>query len=144
MGVHARKIGLNWDHVISYSAVRCTETLDGFWEGYGAILHPNWDRRIYLASGATLLDVVHDLPDQDATVLMCGHNPGLEDLALLLVPDARGNDLRDELEAKLPTASLTELQFDVEKWADIKSGSAHLIRFIRPRDLDPKLGPEED
>ena len=144
MGEHALGLGLKWDHVISSPAVRCTETLDGFWEGYGRILHPNWDRRIYLASGATLLDVVHDLPDEDATVLMCGHNPGLEDLALMLVPDTRGDELRDDLEAKFPTASLAELQFDAEKWLDIKSGSARLTRFIRPRDLDPKLGPEED
>ena len=38
--------------------MRCTETLDTLWEGYGTILHPNWDRRVYLASPATLLDVV--------------------------------------------------------------------------------------
>ena len=144
MGEHALGLGLGWDHVISSPAVRCTETLDCFWEGYGRILHPNWDRRIYLASGATLLDVVHDLPDEDATVLMCGHNPGLEDLALMLVRDTRGDTLRDDLEAKFPTASLAELQFDEEKWSDIRSGCARLTRFIRPRDLDPKLGPEED
>ena len=65
MGEHALSLGLHWDHVVSSPAVRCTETLDGFWDGYGRILHPNWDRRIYLASGATLLDVVHDLPDEE-------------------------------------------------------------------------------
>lgn len=144
MGEHARDLGLNWDYVVSSPAVRCTETLDGFWEGYGRILHPNWDRRIYLASGATLLDVVHDLPDDDANVLMCGHNPGLEDLALMLVPDVQGDELRDRLEAKLPTASLAELQFDCESWPVVKDGSARLARFVRPRDLDPQLGPEED
>lgn len=144
MGEHARALGLTFDHVISSPAVRCTETLDGFWEGYGEILHPNWERRIYLASGATLLDVVHELPDEDATVLMCGHNPGLEDLALDLIPDVRGDELRDELEMKFPTASLAELQFDVDSWSAIKGGSARITRFIRPRDLDPDLGPSED
>jgi phosphohistidine phosphatase len=144
MGMHARDLGLSFDHIVSSPAVRCTETLEGFWEGYGRILHPNWDRRIYLASGATLLDVVHDIPDEDDKVLMCGHNPGLEDLALMLVPDVTGDSLRDSLEAKFPTASLAELQFDLEKWADITERSARIARFIRPRDLDPALGPEED
>jgi phosphohistidine phosphatase len=144
MGMHARDLGLFFDHVVSSPAVRCTETLEGFWDGYGRILHPNWDRRIYLASGATLLDVVHDIPDQDERVLLCGHNPGLEDLALMVIPDLSGDDLRDSLEAKFPTASLAELQFDVDKWADIRDGSARITRFIRPRDLDPGLGPEED
>jgi phosphohistidine phosphatase len=144
MGAHARNLGLNWDHVISSPAVRCTETLDGFWEGFGRILHPNWDRRIYLASGATLLDVVQELPDGDARVIMCGHNPGLEDLALMLVPDVKGDALRDSLEMKFPTASLAEMQFDVEQWRAIKEGGAKLTRFIRPRDLDAALGPEAD
>lgn len=144
MGTHARDLGLTFDHVASSPAVRCTETLEGFWEGYGQILHPNWDRRIYLASGATLLDVVHDLPAEDDHVLMCGHNPGLEDLALMLVPDRPGDELRDSLEMKLPTASLVELQFDAQAWCDIKEGSARITRFVRPRDLDPSLGPEQD
>lgn len=144
MGEHAHTLGLHWDHVVSSPAVRCTETLDAFWDGYGRILHPNWDRRIYLASGATLLDVVHDLPNEDAKVMMCGHNPGLEDLALMLIPDIRGDELRDELETKFPTASIAELQFDVEKWTDIKEGSGRITRFVRPRDLDADLGPEHD
>ncbi|MEY3658859.1 MAG: hypothetical protein RL425_1620, partial [Pseudomonadota bacterium] len=80
IGRYLRESECAFDHVISSPAVRCTETLDALWEGYGEILHPNWDRRIYLASGATLLDVVQDLPDSAERVMMCGHNPGLEDL----------------------------------------------------------------
>ncbi len=144
MGAHARELGLEFDHIISSPAVRCTETLDGFWEGYGRILHPNWDRRIYLASGVSLMDVVHDLPDEDSTVLMCGHNPGCEDLAMLLVPDEKDDSLREELEEKFPTASLAEISIDVACWADVREGQASLTRFIRPRDLDPLLGPEAD
>jgi phosphohistidine phosphatase len=144
MGQFAREAGLAFDHVVSSPAVRCTETLEGFWEGYGQILHPNWDRRIYLASGATLLDVAHDMPDEDDRVLMCGHNPGLEDLGLMLTPDAPGDILRDTLEMKLPTASLVELQFDVAKWSDVKEEGGRIVRFVRPRDLDPTLGPEQD
>lgn len=144
MGSHASELGLRWDHVISSPAVRCTETLDGFWEGYGHILHPNWDRRIYLASAATLLDLVQELPDDASNVIMCGHNPGLEDLALMLVPDSKGDDLRDSLEMKFPTCSLAELQFEIGSWADAREGGAALTRFVRPRDLDPALGPETD
>ncbi|NBR30958.1 MAG: histidine phosphatase family protein [Sphingomonadaceae bacterium] len=136
--------GWRFDYVISSPAVRCTETLDVLWEGYGEILHPNWDRRIYLASGATLLDVVQDLPDTVSSVLMCGHNPGLEDLILMLVPDQKGDALRDAVEQKLPTASVAELQFDTDHWADVQSNTARFTRLIRPRDLDPSLGPGMD
>jgi phosphohistidine phosphatase len=143
VGRHMKSLGLAWDHVVSSPAVRCIDTLDGVWEGYGKTLHPNWDRRIYLASGVTLLDVVHDQPDAHDRVLMCGHNPGLEDLILMLVPDKQEEALRDEVEEKFPTASFAELQFDVAHWSDVTASTGHLARFVRPRDLDASLGPED-
>jgi phosphohistidine phosphatase len=144
VGHHMRNLGLVFDAVVSSPAVRCVDTLDGVWEGYGRILHPHWDRRIYLASGATLLDVVHDQDDATGRVLMCGHNPGLEDLILMLVPDNSDDRLRDEVEEKFPTASVAEMQFDVEHWADVKTNGARLTRFVRPRDLDISLGPDSE
>ena len=142
VGQHMRELGLEFDHVLSSPAVRCVDTLDGLWEGYGTILHPNWDRRIYLASCVTLLDVVHEAPDAASGILMCGHNPGLEDLILLLVPDQADERLRDDVEEKFPTASFAELTFAVDHWSDVKANTAHLSRFVRPRDLDAALGPE--
>lgn len=144
IGTYLRREGWVFDHVVSSPAVRCTETLDALWEGYGQILHPNWDRRIYLASGATLLDVVQDLPDSADCVMLCGHNPGLEDLILMLVPDVAGDALRDAVEAKFPTAAVAELQLDVAHWAEAGTGKAQFTRLIRPRDLDPSLGPAMD
>ncbi len=138
IGQYMRREQVGVDHIVSSPAVRCTETLDILWEGYGEILHPNWDRRIYLASAATLIDVVQDLPDSAAHVLMCGHNPGMEDLALALVPDT-ASTARDTLEEKFPTASIAELALPIERWADLRPGTAQLNRFIRPRDLDPGL-----
>ena len=139
MGEHCRREGLAWDHVISSPAVRCIETLDGFWDGYGKTLKPVWDRRIYLASCVTLLDLINEAPPESENILLVGHNPGLEDLVLLLVPDD-GEDLRDTLEDKFPTASLAGMSFD-DDWNVLAARKAKLDRFVRPRDLDPALGP---
>lgn len=141
VGKHMRSLGLEFDAVVASPAVRCIDTLDGLWEGYGKTLRPQWDRRIYLASGVTLLDVLHDTNAGVASLLMCGHNPGLEDLILMLVPDRVDDRMRDDVEEKYPTASFAELEFD-GSWADLHSKSARLVRFVRPRDLDPELGPE--
>ncbi len=144
IGHHLRDAGWSFDHVISSPAVRCTETLDAFWEGYGRILHPNWDRRLYLASGPTLLDVIHELPDTTENVLLCGHNPSLEDLVIMLVADTKGDTLRDAIEEKFPTAAVAELLIDVTHWRDVDDGLAKFNRLVRPRDLDPNLGPDAD
>ena len=143
VGRKMRSLDLAFDHVVASPAVRVGETLDAVVAGYGRDLAPAWERRIYLASAATLLDVVHDLPAEAERVLMVGHNPGLEDFVLMMVAD-EPHPLRDAVEAKYPTASLAELQFDVADWADLAGGGARFTRFVRPRDLDPSLGPDAD
>lgn len=142
IGEHCRREGLAWDHVVSSPAVRCIETLDAFWEGYGKTLKPVWDRRIYLASCVTLLDTLNESPAEAQNVMMCGHNPGLEDLVLLLTPDD-GNTARDSLEDKFPTGSVAVLEFDGD-WAGLAARGARLAKFVRPRDLDPALGPDQN
>ena len=142
MGEYCRREGLSWDHVISSPAVRCIETLDGFWDGYGKTLKPVWDRRIYLASCVTLLDLINEAPVEAENILLVGHNPGLEDLVLLLVPD-EGAELRDSLEEKFPTASLAVMNFGGD-WSQLAARKAKLTRFQRPRDLDATLGPDRD
>src|SRR3546814_15528727 len=116
-------------------------TLDEFLEAYGQNVEANWDRRIYLASSATLMDVLRDIPEDKSDLLMLGHNPGLEDLILSLVSDDGTSRLRDEVAVKFPTASLAVIEIDVDKWNDVGPQTAKLACFIRPRDLDPTLRP---
>ncbi|RZF65358.1 histidine phosphatase family protein [Sphingomonas populi] len=143
MGRHLRSLGLSFDHVVASPAVRVMETLDEIERGYGKALNTAWDRRLYLASAETLLDVVRELPDITGDVLLVGHNPGLEDLVLMLVPEA-ADGLRDAVERKYPTASVARMAFDVSGWPSVDAGAAVLERFVRPRDLDPTLGPDQD
>lgn len=145
MGSHAQSAAFDVDSIISSPAVRCTETLDLFQPAAGlGTMEAHWDRRIYLASSATLIDVLRDLNDDDNSVLMVGHNPGMEDLILDLVPDDGSSPLRDLAEEKFPTSSLATMELDVASWADVDMRTARLTMFVRPRDLDPALGPEED
>ncbi|MGE3747800.1 MAG: histidine phosphatase family protein [Sphingomonadaceae bacterium] len=133
---------ISFDYIAASPAVRVVETIDHVAIGYGETMAPVWDKRAYLASASSLLDIIHEAPDDSDTMLLVGHNPGLEDLILLLVPDQTGDDARDAVEEKYPTASLAEIDFDVPHWADVKAGGGKLAYFKRPRDLDPALGPE--
>ncbi|MET0268917.1 MAG: histidine phosphatase family protein, partial [Sphingomonas sp.] len=84
MGRYMRDEGLTYDHVVASPAVRVVDTLDELWDGYGRSLSAVLDKRIYLASCVTLLDVVHDAPDEAGHILLSGHNPGMEDMILML------------------------------------------------------------
>ena len=142
VGEQMRALGLGFDHIVASPAIRVMETVEHLGHGYGRRIEPEWDRRLYLASTAMLLDLIHTLPADADRVLMIGHNPGLEELVLLLTADAPDATLRREVAAKYPTASLAELHI-VGDWATLLPGEARLMRFIRPRDLDPSLGPDD-
>lgn len=143
MGEHMQEEGVLFDSAIASPAVRVVETLESVARGYGEAIEPEWDRRVYLASNMTLLDIVHETDDSIGSLLLAGHNSGLEDLILLLVPDSKDDMVRAEIEEKFPTCSLAEMEFDVESWEDLAPGTGKLLRFVRPRDLDSELGPDE-
>lgn len=142
MGRHIRSLGLGFDHVVASPAIRVRETIDDVGAGYGAALSPEWDRRLYLASAATIVEVIHDAPAGASRLLIVGHNPGLEDLVEMLV-GAGDPALRAAAAQKYPTATIAELTVDLD-WAGIGGGDATLTRFVRPRDLDAALGPDYD
>ncbi|WP_340264793.1 SixA phosphatase family protein [Sphingobium mellinum] len=141
MGQFARSRKMQFDLLVASPAVRVVQTLDTFLAGYGEGLEPHWDRRIYLASAPTLFDVIRDLPETATNAIMAGHNPGLEELILELVPDDGASPLRPDVEAKFPTASLAVMDLAIDRWVDARPTIATLVSFTRPRDLDPALGP---
>jgi len=133
------------DRIVASPAVRVTQTLDIFQPAADLDnLEPHWDRRIYLASAATLIDVIRETGRDAAHLLISGHNPGLEDLILMLVPESDGDTLRATVEEKLPTSALARLELDIDDWHALDTGLARITAFIRPRDLDPALSPAMD
>jgi phosphohistidine phosphatase len=142
VGHEMKAQGLAFDRILASPARRVAETLEEVAAGYGAI-EPDYDERLYLAATSTLLEIVRRTPDEVERLLLVGHNPGLEELALRLsVRDEEG--LRGEVEVKYPTGTVAEISLPVEHWTDVKERMGKIVRFIRPRDLDPELGPDAE
>jgi phosphohistidine phosphatase len=140
MGREMRRLGLGFDRVLASPAARVTETLTELAQGYGAAVDTRFDETIYLAPVDTLLALIRAADDADARLLLVGHNPGMEQLALLLSgPGA----LRGEIAVKYPTGALAEIGFEVGHWRDVAPGEGRLARFIRPRELAEGLGPDD-
>lgn len=143
VGRKLHELAFHFDQVVASPAARVRETIDSLEQGYGRPLEPHFDRRIYLASASALLEVIHGVPDSADMLLLIGHNPGLEELVFLLVPDRETDFERDKVEQKYPTAAVAEIRLSVDRWSEVSASSGHLTRFIRPRDLDPALGPDQ-
>jgi phosphohistidine phosphatase len=141
MGQEMRRLDFTFDAVVASPAERVVETLAEVSHGFGTELPARFEEDIYLASSESLLDLVRETPDSVESLLLAGHSPGIERLTLHL---ARPKDaeLRASVEEKFPTGALVELALPGDRWQDIEEAKATLVRFIRPRDLDPELGPE--
>jgi len=93
-----------------------------------------FEDEIYMASEGSLLDRLRQVGESEVCVLMVGHNPGIEDLALLLAGGGDQKGLK-RMARKFPTAACAQLSIDVPRWADLAPGEAMLERFVRPKDL---------
>lgn len=144
MGAHIGRHGVAWKRVLASPAVRVTQTIELASQAAGQSPPITWDRRLYLASSATLMDVLREQDGDPASIMMVGHNPGLEDLIFDLIPDDGSSPLRDIVEDKFPTAAYAVLELDIDRWADIAENCGRIVHLVRPRDLDPALGPNAE
>ena len=142
IGQHIREHGIQWDKLIASPAVRVKLTL----EGALPEMAPVYDEKLYLASADTIIETIEAHAGTGAgeadTILISGHNPGLQDMLLELVSPAKENELFREAVVKFPTAAYAVLECDIAHWSELKRYCAELVHFARPRDLDPALGPE--
>jgi phosphohistidine phosphatase len=113
--------------VLCSSATRARQTLELLHLGPAADVMI--EDQLYGASAATLLDRLRTVPAQVGTVLLIGHNPGIEDLTRAL--DRKGLAAVE----KFPTAALAVLGFGIRSWGQLDPGTGHLGSFFTPRDL---------
>ena len=91
-----------------------------------------YDRKLYHATRTALLDVIRAAAATVDTLLLIGHNPGLEDLALSLADDPQSHFAQD-VALGLPTAGLVVLEFAVDDWKDVAARGGRMVFFGRPR-----------
>ena len=119
MGREIRKLGLEFDLLLSSPASRAAETAKL------ADLPAQYDEHIYDASMRQLLELVRNSDASVASLLMVGHNPGFEQLASMLTGAP----------VDMPTGSLAEIELAVDGWAEVERGRGRLVRFIKPKEL---------
>jgi phosphohistidine phosphatase len=95
---------------------------------------PSVEEAIYdFGNGGRLFETIRRRGEKAACVLVVGHNPSIERLALRLIKDG-DSQLIKRIERKYPTGALCVIDFDVEAWRDIAEGTGRLVNFTRPRD----------
>jgi phosphohistidine phosphatase len=145
IGSWLREAGLVPDRVLCSTARRARETWQLARTGLDAAPPVAFERGVYEEPAAGLLTLIRGAPAGVGTLLVVGHNPALEDLALMLAaaasadepsppPGAAVPDALQRMREKFPTAAVAVLEF-AGTWRELAPGRARLTAFVTPRDL---------
>jgi phosphohistidine phosphatase len=135
IGTYMASHGLTPDRVVISPAARTQET----WKYASAAFKPAPGAKtadaLYDATPHAIFGVIKDAPVPAHTLLVVGHNPGLHEVALMLI--ATGDiDARERLREKLPTAGLAIIEFAFDDWGKLHPQSGRLERFVSPKWLE--------
>lgn len=140
IGAFMARAGFEPEVVLCSSAQRTRETLALILPHLGGEAEVRLTRAVYEADDETALMAQLAALDRETPtpgrVLLIGHNPAMQDLALHLTGQGAEAD-RTALAEKFPTAALAVLTFDgASGWSGLTEGSGLLTHYIRPKALD--------
>ena len=137
MSAAMRDLGLAPDVVLVSSARRTLQTLEAIAPFPDSPMVEPMDD-LYLAPWPRLLDLLRRAPETARSILLIGHNPGLQDLALALVGAGGMTGAAAAAARRLaegfPTCALAEFSI-ATPWHDLAEGGGRLVRFLAPADL---------
>lgn len=134
MGAYMAHHSLIPDRILCSPARRTRETWAGIATQWPVNMDVVFDQRLYEATPQSILSVIRGQDEAARTLLVIGHNPGLQEAAELLI--AAGDvELRERLREKFPTAALAVIDFAIDQWRSIHERSGRLDRYVVPRSV---------
>lgn len=122
------------DKVLVSTAQRTVETWALASAGLIRLPPAEQDPRIYEAPPHALANLIRETDDAVGTLLIVGHNPGIEALAYDLVA-AGPAEARQRMSRKYPTGGLAVIDCAIGSWRELHAGCGTLVDFVVPRDL---------
>lgn len=125
IGEYIEEKGIDFDLVLVSTSVRTRETIELIRERAKFRAEVRYDERIYEATVSQLLDVISQVDSDQKSVLLVGHNPGIEELLALLTGDQQ----------HVTTANFAKIKLKVTKWSANLAGKGTLEWIVRPKEI---------
>lgn len=141
---HLVALGLAPQKILCSSSRRTRETLLPLLRAFDEDIELRLTRDLYLAEEDRVIDQIRAHGNGSRTLLVIGHDPGLQHAALTLI-GAGNPSLIEDLEAKFPTSGLAVIDFPAGKWVDVEPKTGRLVAFLHPRQMEALTAlPEDD
>jgi phosphohistidine phosphatase len=130
-----RHQGLLPERALCSPALRTRQTFKALSESLPD-LKASFPKSLYLIEPERLLKLLQKTPSSPASILVVGHNPGIESLAASLIDPKLGGDLAglERMKTKFPTGALAVLHLTGD-WKNLSLASCRLEAFVRPKDI---------
>jgi len=109
--------------IITSPALRAKTTAEIFADAF-KLPDPTAKKSIYEASRETWLKVINGLPDEQETIAVVGHNPGIAEILRYLTGEGR----------EVHTSTTALIEFDVNNWAEVSGGTGKLVYYGSPKE----------
>ena len=140
MGEKLAAVGCAPERVLCSAGRRAVETMCGVLPWLPADLSVEIMHRLYTFSPGTVLNCLRELPGNAGDIMVVGHNPALQELALYLAGPGE-EDAFAILHGKFPTCAVAELEFpEAPHSTDWAESSAYLRRVLTARPPGSKRG----
>lgn len=134
MGRAMTERGIDPELVLCSSARRTVDTLALVLPELKVEPKVEYEDALYHASPAEMLEMLRAIQPGASRVMIVGHNPEIQRLALDLIGSG-SKHMRDRLQEKYPTAGLVVINFTAGLWSSVDVNSGSLNLFLAPRDL---------
>lgn len=133
MAAHIHDADVRPSLVLCSSALRTRETLAAILPALGEAVVVVIDPSLYSAGAKEIVDRVRAASDDVPSIMVIGHNPGMQEFALTL---ATSGPALSAVREGFVTGALATLEFPGEHWRLLGPGTAELVAFVAPRELD--------
>jgi phosphohistidine phosphatase len=133
VGALLRDLGL--DLALVSAAARTTETWNIASAGFAEPLLPTVEQSLYLCRAAHVIERLRAVPPDTQSVVVVGHNPCLEEVAIWLAGKTRTPEA-NHMREKFPTCALATFELNTKAWSDLTPKAVSFVRFATPRTLD--------
>ena len=118
--------GVEPELILSSTALRARTTALAVAEAFQWRPEVRLQHSLYMAPAERILARAAGAPPAVATLLVVGHNPGMEDAV---------SDLAAMRQA-MPTAAIARFALEVASWDQLSSARGQLVQVWRPKELD--------
>lgn len=125
IGEFIQEKGIDFDLVLVSTAVRTRETIELIKDRAKFRGEVRYDQRIYEATVPQLLEIISQIDNERESVLLVGHNPGIEGLLALLTGEQQ----------QVTTANFAKIKLKATKWSGNLANKGTLEFIVRPKEI---------